>query len=526
MPEVKLKFTADTAEANRGVDKIKSSLSDLKSMGASFGGVLAKGLAGLSVGLIAVGAAAVRGLKDVIDFAGEIKDISDSTGISIKSLIELREQFRQAGVDTGRLQFVLANMSNTLQDPNEDTLKWLEKWGVSIEEIESMNIADRFQLIGEKIGGMATQAERLKASKDMFGKAGADLVRLFDDAESKLNAQKMLGDLPNTMAIIASTLESAGDIFDGLTVKWLQFFAGFASQLLDPIKEAAELVKNLDLSDWGVQAGMFVNTLTDAFKNGQLVDVIGGAFLGGMLKVAVELAAVLTFVLEKAVSSVIKKFGLEKFLSNAASKVGLDESNFDAGAASNTIKNTLLTLLGGPLGMGAAYLTTGTGGDTSYSEHRANTKEMLSEVVALSDDLLSAYKNMRTSSFRMAKDITLTAEEMAKLVQSGLDEIREAASKAADRGFTSNLWSDAVDSENASNWAQNFLGIKGAADFKPEEKKEGAFKQIEPVISSLARVGGARGETNSVMRYQNQSLIYQRQIANNTAKLTGGAVIG
>jgi hypothetical protein len=77
MPDVRLRFTSDLTGANSGIDKIKQSLSSLKSVGAGIGSVLAKGLAALTAGLVATGAAAVAGLKDIIDYAGEIKDIAD-----------------------------------------------------------------------------------------------------------------------------------------------------------------------------------------------------------------------------------------------------------------------------------------------------------------------------------------------------------------------------------------------------------------------------------------------------------------
>jgi hypothetical protein len=530
MPDVRLRFTSDLTGANSGIDKIKQSLSSLKSVGAGIGSVLAKGLAALTAGLVATGAAAVAGLKDIIDYAGEIKDIADSTGVSIKALIDLREQFRQAGVDTGKLQSVLANLSSTLESPDDTTTNWLDKWGVSLEEIQSMGVADRFEVIRKKIGEMSSEAERLSASKDFFGKAGADLVRLFSDVDAKVNAEKMLGDLPATMQLVAGTLESAGDKFDGLSIKWNQFFAGFASQLLDPITQAAGFVEQLDLTNWGVKAGMFVNGMIDAFKNGTLEEILTKAFIGGFKLAIVEIGAILTYVIGRAAFAgfqwAVNKIPALKVLSAAAGAAGANtQYEFStADAWKKAVDNPLSVMSLGSIG----GLFTKKNADynqeadiSSLSEYRDFFKDMFKDVIQSGKDDLLGLINTTNNGWRGPQDTKYSSEDWAKMIQASKDKVAEQ---------------QRITAENATLHDDVFAAMTGFKDSgaiflnslvtNKEKITEGAFKDIAPVVSSLGRIGGAKGETNSVLNFQNTSLMYQKQIAQNTSKMLGGAIIG
>jgi hypothetical protein len=123
--------------------------------------------------------------------------------------------------------------------------------------------------------------------------------------------------------------------------------------------------------------------------------------------------------------------------------------------------------------------------------------------------------------FKFPEMITHTAAEWKQAVNESLESIK--ASKIGE-DFTKNFFQNAMGKEDMINWANNFLGIP--LDFKSKEQKEGAFTDMEPIVSSLGRIGGAAGETNSVSNFHKSSLEYQKQIAYNTAKMTGGAIIG
>lgn len=532
MAEVKMKFTADTAQATKGIRDLKGSLEKLKSAGIAFGNVLKKSFMAITAGLTAVSAAALKGTKDIIDFAGEVKDISDSTGSSIKDIIILQEQFRQAGVDAGRLQAALATLNSKLQNPSTSTIEWLDKLGLSSEALLAMDPAQRFETVGKSIGNVSSAAERLAASKDLFGKIGADLTRLFSDSESRESAIKMLGQLPTTMNLIGGTLEAAGDKFDGVGIKWKQFFSGFASQLLGPIEKAAGLVESIDLTGFGVKAGMLVNNLVKAFKEGNLVDVIAGAFLGGLTKALAEIGTLLTYVIGKAAYAAFEwavgKVPALKILSAAGGSVGMN-NQYEFGMP-DSFKQALDQFMSNPFaGPGGAFIQKNEGytsplDQANFGEfHDLVQNDLLGGLNKWADEKLEPLKKMTESGFKMPMAITLGPEGVAKLQEEMKAALEEAARKNAPKqevGF----------GQNVGGAGPDLFGFQDALDFATEKFKsmkeiEPAYqKDLAPVVSSLGRIGGAAGETGSnVVNFQNKSLQFQRQIAINTSKMVGGA---
>lgn len=532
MAEVKLRFTADTASATKGIRDLKGSLDGLKSAGASFGSALKKSIVAIGAGLTAVGAAAAKGTKDVIDFASEIKDVADSTGASIENLTILREQFRQAGVDSGKLQSAMSILNSKLENPSEATLDWLKELGLDSEKLLGMDPAARFEAVGNAIGQVGDSAKSLAASKDLFGKVGADLNRMFQDPESRANAIKMLGELPSTLTRVAGTLEAAGDVFDGIGVKWNQFFLGFAGQLLGPIEEAANFIENLDLTQMSVKPANFVNNVIEKFKTGELTTILMNAFVGAVASAAVEIGIILTFVIGKAFDMGWKKFidssADLKLLSATANAVGLDpESKY---RFTNTSEQAAKVNSFGDLMRLDMLATTANenysaGGESAtYDELRDLVKnEWLPELTKWSDDAIQPLVKLTEGGTKMVRAEQYSPYQMKKL-QDEMAAVRKAnAPKVPD------ISAQLAEDDFVNQWVDDFFTSEEEAAKKKKEKEkkvEGAYQDVGPVVSSLGRIGGARGETNNVINFQNKSLQYQKEIANNTAKMTGGALIG
>lgn len=60
--------------------------------------------------------------------------------------------------------------------------------GLSVEQLQGMSPAERFQTITDAIAAMPSEAERARASVAMFGKAGSELLPLFEGGASGIRA--------------------------------------------------------------------------------------------------------------------------------------------------------------------------------------------------------------------------------------------------------------------------------------------------------------------------------------------------
>jgi hypothetical protein len=234
-----------------GFGALKGLGSMLGKIGGQVAGVLSV-LGGVGSALSLAGIAA--GMKGAVDLGGELSDVSARTGIAVDQLVILREQFRQGGIEAGRVTDVVVRMNRALLDGKKEPL--FKSLGLDQSRLLTMKTADAMNaVIGRvrKIKGLAKQQEALGG---IFGKsAGPEMMTLVVDTNSFENAKKMVGGMAADMKEFANDFDFISDMVSGISVKMQQLFTSFTGQLREPLLEFANTILEMDLSPVGKRLG-------------------------------------------------------------------------------------------------------------------------------------------------------------------------------------------------------------------------------------------------------------------------------
>lgn len=256
------------------------------------------GLNQLSAGIrsiiapLAAGAAAVisvnkitEGLKDIVEFAGKLNDLSAQTGTSIQKLIVQQQAMKDSGLGADSLAHSYGKLQQALEGafqnggPASDEFR---KLGLDIRTLINEDPGTQFERVAKAIGQLPTPTERTAAAMKIFGKSGAELLPLFRDGGAFDSAAQTLGEMPTLVARNAKTLDDLGDAFGRIPNKIRGLFIGFVDQLDEPIKKLTDALNKIDLTKLGKRIGAFVQVAIDAWGEGRfdnfLAIVIGAGF--------------------------------------------------------------------------------------------------------------------------------------------------------------------------------------------------------------------------------------------------------
>jgi len=218
--------------------------------------------------------------------------------------------------------------------------------GLSVDELQGKSPAERFQMIAQAIAALPTEAERAAAATALFGRAGAELLPMFNGGaeaiasataeadrfglaltnDQRSSVEKMNDSFKNAyesirgvvgqvVAYLSPALKSVSDQFSALIggigganigqfigegiLAGAEFFATVADGFLTQLPAVWQFVSEVGAYWSGVLefAGRVGNLLYGAFKVFEVVgNVIGGLFsdiVSGLYRAAAEIASVI-----------------------------------------------------------------------------------------------------------------------------------------------------------------------------------------------------------------------------------------
>jgi hypothetical protein len=279
-------FGGFTAAVGAGFGKIGGALKTAIGGFLKLGQSIAKiGLAGLAAGI----AATVAGFKQIASLGGELSDVSARTGIAVGDLVILREQFRIAGLDVGKVTESVSRLNRALEDDKKtDFFKSIGLDPVSMQKLGNMEKLNRvLDSIRAKANGNANAARQMM--DEIFGKRqGAEMITLLDP-NGFAKAEGMVGELATLMEKNADALDDVSDrLFGGFKTKWLQFWAGAIDLALPQLTKLTDWFAALDFTRMGsaiaenLQWGF--NVFRDLWKSGELGEYMFSSLLSGVVK--------------------------------------------------------------------------------------------------------------------------------------------------------------------------------------------------------------------------------------------------
>jgi hypothetical protein len=184
-------------------------------------------LAGFGIGFSAVGI--VRGLtqagKAAIEFGDEMVKAQAKTGIAVEEFSELAYAAKQNDIELAGLSTALKKMQVTLSEAGSGTksaTELLGALGLTIGELQSMSPDKQFETLADRIAALPDPADRARAAVELFGKAGADLLPMFENGAAGIRAlreeaQRMGATLTGEQA---QALAEADDAIKRMSQSW------------------------------------------------------------------------------------------------------------------------------------------------------------------------------------------------------------------------------------------------------------------------------------------------------------------
>ena len=292
MADATVTFAAKDLNLGSTIDKLKKELgateqaaqNSSKGFDMSFGKIaLAAGVAGVAVkaGMMAVeaataaAAAVVAGFGQAIDLGGELTDLSSRTGETAGNLLVLQRAFENSGVGAEKVGQSLNKLQKFMADAaagGADQTATLNALGISMSDLAGKTPSDQMQVLAQKIAGISDPAQRARASMEIFGKSGGELLPLLNNFSGELEgARGQLGSLPDVMDRSARTFDDFGDGMGALSSKAMEFAAGFLESALPALNTFTAALSGIDAAGWGQKAmemtRRVADTLIGAFKD-------------------------------------------------------------------------------------------------------------------------------------------------------------------------------------------------------------------------------------------------------------------
>lgn len=220
------------------------------------------------------GGAMIYGIKNILDYGGAVSDLANRAGLSAKKIVILNELFRRTGLEGADVATTLQRMGKNIEAglelPSSEAGKAMEALNITVEDLAGMDLAEQFEFIGKKIAGMQSESEAARASMAIFGREGAKLINTFRTGGGMDMARKSVGGLAINLGRAADQFDHISDALGSIKVKFQQFFAGVAVQMLPVLEKLADYINQLDLSGMGKSVGQFFQGIADAFQTGTI----------------------------------------------------------------------------------------------------------------------------------------------------------------------------------------------------------------------------------------------------------------
>jgi len=267
-----------------------------KGFDMSFGKIgIAAGVAGaaVKVGMMAIEAATaaasavMAGFTDAIDLGGKLNDLSSRTGESAGNLLILQRAFENTGVgadkvgtSVNKLQKFMAEAANG----GADQAATLDALGVSMSDLAGKTPTEQMGILAGKIASISDPAERARASMEVFGKSGGELLPLLNNFGKEIEGAKdQLGSMPGVMDRSAEAFDELGDNMSAISSKVMEFAAGFLESALPALNTFTKALSGVDAAGWGdatlAVVGRIADRLIGAFQDPvALISAFGTSF--------------------------------------------------------------------------------------------------------------------------------------------------------------------------------------------------------------------------------------------------------
>lgn len=217
---------------------VKQGLAGMTGMFRRFGGML--GGLGKQVGIGALRQGGVmaadlltrlvtavpEGIKETMDWAGNLTDMSAQAGVSVSKLVLMEEALRLAGASAKDTSMMLSRLKDNLYEAEKEAgpaREALMKLGLFLPDYKDLKIDDAFELIGRQVSQLPNDFEGLESiMADLFGaRMGYKMIRFFRDFEGGMRqAENNVGVFARRLDATAGGYDKMSDALGRFQMRW------------------------------------------------------------------------------------------------------------------------------------------------------------------------------------------------------------------------------------------------------------------------------------------------------------------
>lgn len=277
-----VKLGLDAAEFTNGLSKADY---QAKKFGESLGKGIQAGaaLAVASLATITTGAvAAFAAFDHLVKKAADFQDLAEMTGASAETLASFSVAAATAGTSVESIASASIKLSKSLvgvDDESKAAGAALAAIGINIEEFKKLDPAAQYETVGKALAGYADGANKTAVAVALFGKSGAEQLKVFKALEEQGGRQVIL---------TAEMIKQADDYADrqakssaqlslyaqALATQALPAVTAFTGALTDTIKAmlgvgegASQLAANKAIQEFAKSAAIGLAELIDGAYN-------------------------------------------------------------------------------------------------------------------------------------------------------------------------------------------------------------------------------------------------------------------
>jgi len=400
---------------NLGID-----LKNLKNTFNALGGAMGLSLAGM--GILA---------KATMDMAGQVDDLSKSYNMSIARILQFQQAVVLSGGKAEDANKIISRMFTQIasaQEGNDAAIATFEALGISFEELQNLAPDQAIRRVYEGLAGIGNTYERIKAVKDVLGKAG-----LGRDIEGIAEALGKSSAGFKQQEEAMRRLAEFGDVIDN-TYNNIKLAI---AEMLSPFTGAS-----------GNEAIASVNTIKAA-----MVAITGAVVINGMFRLvavfkALNAALKTTATLGIAIQSAqgikgIAMAGAALASYFAAKKIFDDQSEETIAAAEANPETAPATSGGGAAGGGASGSK-----ESEALRARVQLNRQLLDIERRRGEVRVASLNTSQSETQLAEAVLRKEEAIARAAAERNEALSKANLSASMRGAIEERYRVAVESAN------------------------------------------------------------------------------
>ena len=211
-------------EASKELKKTEGALERLGSVAGTVG--KAMGAFGLAATAAAIGFASVS-IKEFSQVGDAVEKMSKRTGLGAEAVSALRVAAEMGGTSIETIESAVKKMELTMTKASDTSVgmqKAFKGIGMSINDIFAKGTTPeiQFELLANAIGSVKDPAEKTRLAVEAFGKAGTELIPMFEDGNFSMAAFReqaaKLGVLFDDLS--ASRAAALNDALGKLTIAW------------------------------------------------------------------------------------------------------------------------------------------------------------------------------------------------------------------------------------------------------------------------------------------------------------------